>query len=160
MANSLHTAFGQALAAFPHFSQDVQALTVAEGGDALVCRLVALDSLAASFLELRLETPRLAGATPEELKALSERLSQRLNYLLEPIRPIELDAERCVVQLRSLPPGRDQDRTLYYELLAQRGGWLQLTRYSQGSGQPREPVSAQVTREVLLRLAGDLASAV
>jgi hypothetical protein len=78
--------------------------------------------------------------------------------LLEPISPIETDAHGCVVQLRSNPPQKEADRTSYYELLVSRDGWLSLARYSRASGQKREVIPAQVTREVLLRLVGDFAA--
>ncbi len=82
-----------------------------------------------------------------------------MTYLLEPISPIELDSQGCVVQMRSTPPQKDADRTSYYELLVSRSGELSLVRYTRLAGQPREIIPAQVTREVLLRLAGDFALA-
>ena len=48
---------------------------------------------------------------------------------MEPIRPIELDADACVVQLRSNPPQQDDDGRSYYELLVRRGGEIALARY-------------------------------
>ena len=56
-------------------------------------------------------------------------------------------------------PQKTPDRTTYYELLVAKRGELTLTRYSRAAGQVREVIPAQVTREVLLRLASDLAAA-
>ena len=56
----------------------------------------------------------------EELKRLGETLASRLTYLLEPIGAVEFDPEGCVVQLRSIPPHKDDDKSSYYELLARR----------------------------------------
>ena len=74
---------------------------------------------------------------------------------MEPISPIEIDAQGCVVQLRSNPPQRDDDGRSYYELLVRRGGEIALARYRKENGDARQPIAATVTREVLLRLVGD-----
>lgn len=124
------------------------------------CRLTAVDQLGCSFEHLTVTTDRLAQATSAELKELCEKLSRRLNYLLEPIRPVEVDQEHCMVQMRSHPPQKDLDGTTYYELVAQRGGQIRLCRYHKQRGQVRRVIAATVTREVLGRLASDLAEAV
>ena len=61
--------------------------------------------------------------------------------------------------MRSNPPHKDSDRTSYYELLVSRTGELSLVRYTRVGDQPREVIPAQVTREVLVRLASDFAAA-
>jgi hypothetical protein len=96
----------------------------------------------------------------DQLKQVAENLSQRLTYLLEPISPIETDAQGCTVQMRSNPPQKDADRTSYYELLVSRSGTLSLCRWTREAKSVRQPVPAQVTREVLLRLADDFAAVV
>jgi hypothetical protein len=63
------------------------------------------------------------------------------------------------VQLRSNPPSKDGDTTAYYELLVEHTGTLSLCRYSRQQKSQRTPVSAEVTREVLLRLVDDFAAA-
>jgi hypothetical protein len=126
----------------------------------LECHLVALDSLACAFTKLALRAPSLAALSTDDLKKTAEQLASRLTYLLEPISPIETDAEGCVVQMRSNPPNKDSDRTSYYELLVSRSGEVSLCRYSRIAGQKREVIAAHVTREVLVRLAGDFSAAV
>ena len=74
---------------------------------------------------------------------------------MEPIRPIEIDADACIAQLRSSPPQRDDDGRTYYELTARRGGELLLCRYRKEPAAPRQIIAAAVTREVLLRLVDD-----
>ena len=101
----------------------------------------------------------MAAAPIDQLKKVADALSKRLTYLLEPISPIEVDADQCVVQLRSNPPQRDDNGTQYYELLVRRGGELSLRRYQKQSGGVRQGVPAQVTREVFLRLIGDFSEA-
>jgi hypothetical protein len=93
------------------------------------------------------------------VKQVAERLAKQLTYLLEPIRPIETDAEQCVVQMRSSPPRRDEDRSTYYELQVRKGGALSLCRYEKAPGDVRRPIAMQLTREVFRRLLEDFAAA-
>ena len=134
-------------------------LEAAAGGRRLVCELVALDRLGCSFDRLALISDELAGASMERLKKISEKLVTRITYLLEPLAPIELDEDSAVVQLRSHPPHREEDRRTYYELHVRRGGEIALCRYEKQNGSSRRRVPAHVTREVLSRLAADLAAA-
>lgn len=124
----------------------------------LECDVASVDAIGCAFVELALRADKLASASIDELKQLSEKLSQKINYLLEPISPIEIDPDGATVQMRSNPPQKDDDGTKYYELLVRRTG-LSLRRYSRPAGQARQAVPANVTREVLLRLAGDFVSA-
>jgi hypothetical protein len=89
------------------------------------------------------------------LERIGKSLSDRLTYLMEPIAPIEIDAQACVVQLRSNPPQRDDDGRSYYELTVRRGGQIALVRFRKDTGATRQQIPATVTREVLLRLVGD-----
>jgi hypothetical protein len=139
-------------AAFP------QALSAEHEGQRLTCELVALESLACAFTHVSVSSDTLADAAPKRLKDLGELLSKRLSYLLEPISPIEVDAQQCIVQLRSNPPQQGDGQSSYYELLVKKGGEISLRRYTKLKGQPRQVSPAQVTREVLLRLIGDFSA--
>ena len=130
-------------------------VTVTEGDRNLACDMVERNSLAVAFQRLRLETTELAAATAVDLERIGQALSERLTYLMEPIRPIELDADACTVQMRSSPPQRDDDGRSYYELVVRRGGELYLCRYRKEPGKPRQQVAATVTGEALLRLVDD-----
>jgi hypothetical protein len=143
------------LAAMAPFSVGEQSLELADGPLHLRCDLVALDSLACAFNRLLLRSERIAAMSTDELKKCAADLSARLTYLLEPISPIETDAHGCVVQLRSNPPQKEDDRTSYYELLVSRSGELSLARYSRTGGQIRQVIPTHVTREVFTRLVGD-----
>ena len=140
-------------AAFP------QILAAEHNGQRLTCELSALESLACAFTRLSVASDGLADAAPQRLKDLGELLSKRLSYLLEPISPIEVDAEQCVVQLRSSPPQQGDGQSSYYELLVKKGGEIGLCRYTKPKGQPRQVSPAQLTREVLLRLTADFSAA-
>jgi hypothetical protein len=136
-----------------------QTIRVQEADQTLSCQLDAIDQLALAFSDLELYDARLENAPLARLKEVSQKLSAALTYLLEPIAPIEIDVDRCVVQMRSNPPSRDDDARSYYELLVQRDGRLRLNRYKKPNGGLRLLVSAHVTREVFERLVGDFASA-
>ena len=125
----------------------------------LRCELAAVDTIGCAFLQLWLETDALAQVTVEQLRRLSQSLTKRLSYLLEPISNLELDDEGFSMQLRSHPPQQDEGGRRYYELTVRRGGEVRLCRYVKNTGQPREIVLTTITREVLCRLAGDLDAA-
>jgi hypothetical protein len=135
-----------------------QTLAAQDSGQRFHCELSALDTMSCAFTSFVLESDRLAPAAIEELRRVAETLSARLTYLLEPIQPIEVDPDHCVVQMRSNPPQRDETRTSYYELLVARGGVLSLCRYEKDAGDVRRTVAAHVTREVFWRLLSDFSS--
>ena len=122
--------------------------------------LLAVDAIGCSFQTLGYSTAKLAGASLNQLKSISQALTEKLTYLLEPIGLVEADADRCSVQLRSSPPQKGDDGTSYYELMVRRGGDITLSRYSKKPGQLRQIIPAHVTREVLGRLADDFVAAV
>jgi hypothetical protein len=125
------------------------------GNRRLTCDLGERNSLAVAFQTLQLATTELANASSVDLERIAKLLSERLTYLMEPIRPIEIDTDACVAQLRSSPPQHDDDGRSYFELVVRRGGDLALRRYRKEPGTPRQQVVATVTREVLLRLTDD-----
>ncbi|MDX1965185.1 MAG: hypothetical protein SFX18_18720 [Pirellulales bacterium] len=134
-------------------------LQVSAGPVRFQAELTAADQLAVAFQDFSVTLDRLSRANLTELKAVAESLSRKLTYLLEPISPIEVDADQCLVQLRSVPPQRDENGSTYYEILVRRGGTLSLVRYHKAKDAPREVIPAQVTREVFARLAEDFANA-
>jgi hypothetical protein len=150
---TLHAKFDQELTKLG--SGAAATLAAEDGPRKITCDIVERNQLAVSFNQLRLATAELAAAGAADLERLGKSLAERLTYLMEPISPIELDAEACVVQLRSNPPQRDDDGRSYYELTVRRGGEIALTRYRKENGAARRLVPATVTREVLLRLVGD-----
>jgi hypothetical protein len=147
------------LAGLGTFAGASHRLVAARPDERLECELTTLDRVGCEFTRFALHTDRLATARIDELKRVSEALAARLTYLLEPIKPIEQDAEGCIIQMRSLPPQRDADVTSYYEVLVRRGGELSLCRWAKAAGDVRQALPAQVTREVFLRLVGDFSAA-
>lgn len=143
---------------WPSLTGATQTLAATDGDQRLECDICELDSLGCAFERFEVSADRLNGAGVDRLKKIGEALSARLTYLLEPISPIEIDLEGCVVQMRSNPPHKDDDGTKYYELLASRDGRLSLARYSKSSSDPRQRIAAYVTREVWLRLVDDFSA--
>jgi hypothetical protein len=156
--NSLKSQLHAELAKLGNFESPTP-VTAEFGVQSLTCELVALDSLACAFHYFSLQSGSLAKAPLTRLKLVAEDLSHRLTYLLEPIAPVEVDAEGCVVQMRSNPPQKDDNSTTYYELLVKQGGLISLVRYTRERGGGRVRVPAQVTREVFLRLVDDFSKA-
>jgi hypothetical protein len=152
---SLKTQVQTALSNLAAFSQECRTLEAADAACRLSAKLVALDALALAFEHLTLTSQPLARAPIDQLTKVADALSKRLTYLLEPISPIEVDADQCVVQLRSNPPQKEDNGTRYYELLVRHGGEISLRRFQKQAGGIRQCVPAQVTREVFLRLVGD-----
>lgn len=135
-----------------------QRVEAREGPLRLECELTAVDRLACAFRHLTLYSQPLETAEIDVLSRVAERLAERLTYLLEPIQPLEVDPQQCVVQMRSVPPTQDEQGTTYYELTVRRGGQLSLCRYAYEPGAGRQQISAEVTREVLARLVDDFAT--
>lgn len=146
-----------ALAALP-LGVGPQTIDVAEGGQRFLSDLSAVDSLGCAFIGFVFSSQKLTNAPIEDLKRTAEALSSRLTYLLEPLRPIEIDPDQCIVQLRSVPPQKNETRTSYYELLVRKGGELTLSRFEKVPGQLRQVIPAQVTREVFIRLVQDFSA--
>lgn len=123
------------------------------------CDLTALESLACAFTRFEMTNSAWASEPIAGVERIAANLATRLTYLLEPIKPIETDADECVVQMRSNPPRQNEDRTSYYELHVRRGGVLSLCRYEKQPGDVRHQVPIQVTREVFRHLLDDFAAA-
>lgn len=136
-----------------------QDIDIRTEGQHVACTLTALGTLGCAVEHVTAYGDKLAGATLDELRAVSESLAGQLTYLLETVAPIECDEQGCTVQMRSDPPHREEDERTYYELLVRRND-VSLRRFRKESRQPRQSVAAQFTREVLVRLASDLAKVV
>ena len=133
-----------------------QRATATAGPRSLRCEIDQCDQLAVAVYELVLETSELANVEVAKLQDASKALSERVTYLLEPISPVETDADGCVVQMRSTPPQEHEDGRFYFELFLRRGGSVTLSRYEKQPNSIRQRVAATLTHEVLGRLVKDL----
>lgn len=134
-------------------------LNLTHGENSIACIVRSNEKLACELEGITFQIPHLSNCPQEGLVDLSEKICAQLNYLLEPISPIEFDAERSVSQNRSNPPAYDEQQTRqYYELLV-RPGVIALARYEKHVGNAREQVSMMLTHEVLARLLADVIQA-
>ena len=122
--------------------------------------LRSVDTLACSVDKIDFSFARSQTWTTDELAKNSAELSRRLNYLLEPISPIEFDREASVLQLRSNPPSQvERNARSYYELLMDTSR-VCLVRFVKRPKTPRQPASMTLTREVLGRVLVDITSVI
>ena len=135
--------------------QQNQNVVVTDGARTLRCKIEQCEPLAVAASEFILETPELASVNIAKLQTASQSLCQRVNYLLEPISPIETDSDGCVVQMRSSPPQKNDTGRYYYELTLRRGGSVAMYRHEKQAGSARVLVAATLTHEVLGRLVED-----
>ena len=132
-------------------------LSVAGALGTLHAQLRVVDQLACSFDQMEYQSDRLADADMEQMKAVSDDLVSRMTYLLEPLGVLELDEESASIQLRSVPPSKEDGTIRYYELVVQRGGSIKLERYERPKdSHDRVTIPAEVTRDVFQRLASDM----
>ena len=123
----------------------------------------AVDSMSCSLREIRLHVPSLVGCHVDTLKSWAQSLSNRVNYLLENLGPIEIDTNAGTVLIRSTPPDQQLDGTQFYEILLESNttGNFLLRRYESVKGTSgRTQVDMQVTHEVLKKLVSDLVETV
>jgi hypothetical protein len=142
------------LAQTPHGAR--REIRIETGNVQLSCHLTALDAIGCAFETLQLRSEKLVSADAKKLKQVGKLLADRLNYLLEPIEPLEFDEQACVLQLRSNPPSQDDEARTYFELAINQNGTIVLSRYEKMGGQQRRNIPANVTREMLERLIVDL----
>jgi hypothetical protein len=121
----------------------------------LQCDVSQANPIACRLERLSYYSERIGGASPESLEQLGRELSQRVNYLSEPLTLTEIDRESAGVQLRSSPPQRDEENVRYFELSITCTRGLQLQRYLAPRGESRQASNAPMTRETLERLARD-----
>jgi hypothetical protein len=115
------------------------------------------DELGSLVWEVTLQraAPAAAAAT---LSGWAQRVADRVTGLLEPLKVVEIDAQRGEALLRSDEPAQRADRLLYYEALLQNTTRATVRRYqgSHQAGGRREQVPFALTNEALAKLIADL----
>jgi hypothetical protein len=135
----------------------------ANNGVEMAIDFTVVDTLSCAFRELRLDVPRLAGASFALLKQWADEISRRITYLLENIGPLEFDPTTQQVLIRSKSPDVRTGGAKYYEVLlqCQSAGKFCLRRYhSDPARAGRDQVDLAMTHETLLKLADDLLATV
>ena len=137
-------------------------VAVEDGPNRLTLNLSALDSVGVAFSSLEFATT----SRPEEwssdaLRGWGERLAGRVTYLMEPLKVFEVDAGGGEVQIRSHNPTTRGEKRGYYEVRLFKQGSLRLERHAYDEAtRQRRAVPCQLTREVLERLADDIAASI
>lgn len=134
-------------------------ITVDEGPNRITLDLSALDAVGVAFDALEFAaTDRTEWSSPA-LNAWGERLAKRVNYLMEPLRVLEIDAGGGEVQIRSASPTPRAETRGYYEVRLNRQGTCRLERYVYDEAdRQRRRTPCHLTREVVERLADDIAA--
>jgi hypothetical protein len=136
-------------------------VTVEEIPFRLTLHLTALDTVGLAFSGMEFASSNRTEWSSQALKDWAERLAKRVTYLMEPLKVIEIDAGGSEVQVRSQSPTPRDELRSYYEMRLFRNGTLRLERFAyDGSTRTRRQVPCQLTREVLERMADDLAASI
>jgi len=135
------------------------AVTVEDGPNRLTLNMNALDTVGVAFDSLEFVATDRTEWSSEALNAWGSRLAARVTYLLEPLKVLEIDAGGGEVQIRSQAPTARADQRGFYEVRLFRNGSLQMERYVfNDATRQRQRTSCQLTREVVERLADDIAA--
>jgi hypothetical protein len=136
-------------------------VAVEEGSNRLTVHLTALDTVGLAFTTLEFANTSRPEWDSKALQDWGERLANRVTYLMEPLKVIEVDAEGGEVQLRSQGPTSRAQQRGYYEVRLFKQGTLRMERYAfDDATRRRHRAPCQLTREVLERLADDIAASV
>jgi hypothetical protein len=142
----------------PHSPHEVLEVALPDSGWTVALVADTVDALAGKWWEARLAR---TGPLPERAPALSlqqraEQIAARVTGLLEPLRLVEVDAERGTAQLRSTAPRHRGDERTYYEVLLQGDSTITVRRLSARGASPRQQVAFALTHEALAKLIADL----
>lgn len=148
------------LKSLPGFSSTTpRTVTCQTEGLEVEAEVLAVDSLSCSLHELRLGAAALRSAPFGSLQSWGQNLCQKVTYLLEQLVPVELDAQSESILIRSKQPSSQATGRVFYEVLLQNPGYLQIRRFLAVPQQPRQQVPMHMTLEVLDRLVHDIAAA-
>ena len=134
-------------------------VAVDAGTDRIALEITALDSVGVAFDGLEYQATDRDDRSPDALNAWGEALARRVRYLMEPLKVLEVDAGEGVVQLRSEVPSVREDVRNFYEVRLGRRGTCRIERYAfDPATRARTRTSCFMTREMLERLADDIAA--
>ncbi len=134
-------------------------VTVEDGPHRLTLNLTALDTVGVAFDNLEFVTTDRQECTSDALNDWGQRLAARVTYLLEPLKVLEIDAGGGEVQIRSQSPTARADQRGFYEVRLYRHGALRMERFVfDEATRQRRRTPCQFTKEVLERLADDIAA--
>ncbi len=136
-------------------------VTVEDSPDRLTLHLAALDTVGLAFSTLEYANTSRSELTSDALREWGDRLTKRITYLMEPLKVVEVDDQGGEVQVRSQNPTPRADERGYYEMRLFRQGSLRMERMVfEAATRQRRPTNCQLTREVVERLADDIAASI
>jgi hypothetical protein len=136
-------------------------VTVEDSPSRLTLNLTALDTVGLAFSTMEFANTSRTEWSSDALKEWGNRLSQRVTYLMEPLKVLEVHDQGGEVQIRSQSPTPRDDQRAYYEMRLFRQGSLRMKRYVYDeTARQRRQVPCQLTRETIERLADDIAASV
>jgi hypothetical protein len=105
--------------------------------------------------------------TAASLKTSAEAIEKRVNYLMEPLRIVEIDNTSNAVQIRSEKPQAAGQEISYFEIVLRAGKWfgrrdhVSIHRYAQRPEEEknRRSIGFPLTKQQFERLLGDLIDA-
>jgi len=132
-------------------------VAVEDGASRITLEITALDSVGVAFDSLEYTATDRPEWSSEALNAWGRRLADRVTYLLEPLKVMEVDAGGGEGQVRSTSPTPPADQRGFYEVRLRKNGVLRMERYVfDEATRQRRRGTCQLTREVLERLADDI----
>jgi hypothetical protein len=136
-------------------------VTVEDAPNKLTLHLTALDAVGLAFSPMEFASSTREEWSAQALKDWADRLTKRVTYLMEPLKVIEVDPAGGEVQVRSQSPTPRAEKRSYYEMRLFKSGTLRMERFAYDeAARERRSVPCQLTREVLERLADDIAASV
>jgi hypothetical protein len=134
-------------------------VSVEDGPHRLTLNLTALDTVGLAFTALEFTTTIRPEWPSDALRGWGDRVANRVTYLMEPLKVLEVDAGGGEVQIRSQSPTPRPERRGYYEVRLFRQGSLRMERFVlDDATRERRSTPCQFTREVIERLADDIAA--
>jgi hypothetical protein len=136
-------------------------VTVEDSPDRLTLHLSSLDTVGLAFSTMEYANTSRTEMSSDALKEWGDRLTKRVTYLMEPLKVFEVDGQGGEVQVRSQSPTPRADERGYYEMRLFRQGSLRMERIIfDAATRQRRPTNCQLTREVIERLADDIAASI
>jgi hypothetical protein len=133
-------------------------VTVEDSPHRLTLNLSSLDTVGLAFSSLEYASTSRTDLSSDALQEWGDGLTKRVTYLMEPLKVVEADNQGGEVQVRSQNPTPRADERGYYEMRLFRQGSLRMERIVfDAAARQRRPTNCQLTREVLERLADDIA---
>jgi hypothetical protein len=135
------------------------AVAVEDGANRLTINMTALDTVGVAFDCLEFDATDRHDWSSDALNGWGQRLAARVTYLLEPLKVLEIDAGGGEVQIRSQNPSTRADQRGFYEVRLYKHGILRFERFVfDDATRQRKRTACQFTKEVLERLADDIAA--